>query len=326
MNPSEETFYGGRNAAYDQAAKKVLSQKKILALILNRMVEEFKDATIPDIITKYIEGTPLISQIPVHPDQTNPTLKHIHGDNVEDGSLSEGMIRYDILFRALVPNTNEPIMLIINIEAQNDINPGYSLLKRATYYASRMISSQRGRDFQGDEYDKIRKVYTIWICMNAPKETGNSINRYRVTEEHLHGRYHADETQYNLINIVMLYLGNRKTQDKLMEMLRIIFKEEAPASVKKKQLEENYDIHLTEDETKELNNMCNLSEGVYNNGFHNGFQDGFHNGYNSKAKESLQNLIKNTGWTLKKAMQMLGIPSEEEPQYKKLLKQADKEK
>ena len=175
----------------------------------------------------------------------------------------------------------------------------------ATYYASRMISSQRGRDFQGDEYDKIRKVYTIWICMNAPKETGNSINRYRVTEEHLHGRYHADETQYNLINIVMLYLGNRKTQDKLMEMLRIIFKEEAPASVKKKQLEENYDIHLTEDETN---------------------NNGFHNGYNSKAKESLQNLIKNTGWTLKKAMQMLGIPSEEEPQYKKLLKQADKEK
>ena len=222
-----------------------------------------------------------------------------------------------------IPASQVARELDINV---NDINPGYSLLKRATYYASRMISSQRGRDFQGDEYDQIRKVYTIWICMNAPKETGNSINRYRVTEEHLHGRYHADETQYNLINIVMLYLGNRKTQDKLMEMLRIIFKEEAPASVKKKQLEENYDIHLTEDETKELNNMCNLSEGVYNNGFHNGFQDGFHNGYNSKAKESLQNLIKNTGWTLKKAMQMLGIPSEEEPQYKKLLKQTDKEK
>ena len=321
MNPSEEAFYGGSNAAYDQAAKKVLSQKKILALILKRTVEEFKEAAIPDIVTKYIEGTPLISQIPVHPDETNIDGERIHGDNVEDGSLSEGMVRYDILFHALVPGTHEPIMLIINIEAQNSARPGYSLLKRAAYYASRMISSQRGRDFHGDEYDKIRKVYTIWICMNAPKETGNSINRYRVTEERLHGRYHADEAQYNLMNIVMLYLGNRKTQDSLMEMLRIIFKEEAPASVKKKQLEEDYDIHLTEDETKELNNMCNLSEGVYNNGFNNG--------YNKKAKESLQSLmtlIKNTGWSLAKAMQMLGIPSEKEAHYKQLLEKADKDK
>lgn len=43
MSSVEEALYGNRNAAYDQAAKKVLSQKKILAFILKRMVEEFKD-------------------------------------------------------------------------------------------------------------------------------------------------------------------------------------------------------------------------------------------------------------------------------------------
>ena len=71
MSLSEEALYGNRNAAYDQAAKKVLSQKKILAFILKRMVEEFKDESVQDIMTKYIEGTPLISQVPVHPDETN---------------------------------------------------------------------------------------------------------------------------------------------------------------------------------------------------------------------------------------------------------------
>lgn len=186
------------------------------------------------------------------------------------------------------------------------------LLKRAAYYASRMISSQRGRDFHGAAYDKIKKVYTIWICMHAPKDTGNSINRYRMTEERLHGKYRADEKTYNLINIVMLYLGNRKTQDSLMEILRIIFKEEAPASQKKKQLEEGYGIHLTGDETKELKNMCNLSEGVYDHGFTNG-----------KAL-SIRNLIKNTGWPLKKAMQMLGIPAEEEVRYEEMMKKESK--
>ncbi len=53
-------------------------------------------------------------------------------------------------------------------------------------------------------------------------------------------------------------------------MLRIIFKEKAPALVKKQQLEEAYGIRLTEDETKELSKMCNLSEGLYNNGFNDG--------------------------------------------------------
>ena len=223
MNSSEEALYGNRNAAYDQAAKKVLSQKKILAFILKRMVEEFKDESVQDIMTKYIEGTPLISQVPVHPDETNQEIERIHGNNTEDGSISERMVRYDILFQALVPKTKEPLMLIINIEAQGKAKPGYSILKRATYYASRMISSQRGRDFYGDDYDKIKKVYTIWICMNAPKDTGNSINRYRMMEERLHRKYHAEQWQYNILNVVMLYLGDRMTQDDLIEMLRIIW-------------------------------------------------------------------------------------------------------
>lgn len=320
MSSVEEALYGNRNAAYDQAAKKVLSQKKILAFILKRMVEEFKDESVQDIMTKYIEGTPLISQVPVHPDETNQEYERIQGNNTEDGSISEGMVRYDILFQALVPKTKEPIMLIINIEAQDRANPGYSILKRATYYASRMVSSQRGRDFYGDDYDKIKKVYTIWICMNAPKEMGNSINRYRMTEERLHGKYRAEEWQYNLLNVVMLYLGNRKTQDSLIEMLRIIFKEKAPALVKKQQLEEEYGIRLTEDETKELSKMCNLSEGVYNDGFTNGFDNGVNVGTLNRAKEDLQNLIESTGWSLEKAMQVLRIPLEEKEHYEKALK------
>ena len=311
MNSSEEALYGNRNAAYDQAAKKVLSQKKILAFILKRMVEEFKDESVQDIMTKYIEGTPLISQVPVHPDETNQEIERIHGNNTEDGSISEGMVRYDILFQALVPKTKEPLMLVINIEAQGKAKPGYSILKRATYYASRMISSQRGRDFYGDDYDKIKKVYTIWICMNAPKDTGNSINRYRMMEERLHGKYHAEQWQYNILNVVMLYLGDRKTQDDLIEMLRIIFKEKAPARVKKQQLEEAYGIRLTEDETKELSKMCNLSEGLYNSGFNDGTY--------GRAKTDLRNLIESTGWSLAKAMEMLRIPPEEKENLEKEL-------
>ena len=47
-------------------------------------------------------------------------------------------------YEPLVTN-NEPLYYVhINLEAQNDFNPGYPLLKRAVYYCVRMISSQYG--------------------------------------------------------------------------------------------------------------------------------------------------------------------------------------
>lgn len=60
----------------------MLSQKKILAFILKRMVEEFKDESVQDIMTKYIEDTPRISQVPVHPDETNQEIERIQGNNI----------------------------------------------------------------------------------------------------------------------------------------------------------------------------------------------------------------------------------------------------
>ena len=46
-----------RKALYDAACKKVLSEKGIVAHILKDCVEEYKDASIEDIIHKYIQGT-----------------------------------------------------------------------------------------------------------------------------------------------------------------------------------------------------------------------------------------------------------------------------
>ena len=49
---------------YDQAAKGVLSQKKVLAYILKRTVPEFESASLDDIANIYIEGTPEVSAVP----------------------------------------------------------------------------------------------------------------------------------------------------------------------------------------------------------------------------------------------------------------------
>ena len=59
--------------------------------------------------------------------------------------------------------------IIVNVEAQNKYNPGYPLIKRGIYYVSRMLSAQNGVDFKSGEYGKLKKVCSIWICLNAPR-------------------------------------------------------------------------------------------------------------------------------------------------------------
>ncbi len=93
----------------------------------------------------------------------------IRGAQTEDSTIKEGTVTYDIRFYAVVPRSGEMASLILSIEAQNDFYPGYPIIKRGIYYCSRMISSQYGVEFVDNQYEKICKVYSIWICANTPK-------------------------------------------------------------------------------------------------------------------------------------------------------------
>ena len=144
MPPKEtidDTFLKNNIAAYDAVAKSLLSRKIFLARILKRCVREFADCTIEDIMEKYIENKVEVGTVPIAPDKTN-AVKKIDGDNVEYKTLTEGETTFDIRFTAYAPTTNEPIKLIINIEAQRKVKPGYSLIKRAIFHGSRLMSSE----------------------------------------------------------------------------------------------------------------------------------------------------------------------------------------
>ena len=63
--------------------------------------------------------------------------------------------------------------IIINVEAQKDDPDEYDILNRAIFYVSRMVSSQKERDFVHQHYNDIKKVYSIWVCMNNKANTLN---------------------------------------------------------------------------------------------------------------------------------------------------------
>ena len=129
----------------DALAKEILSNREILAWILQGVVDEFKDCSIRDIADKYIESDPEIATTSVDADMDHRQRPDsITGMNTEDKTVGEGTIYYDIRFSALAPRDGRQIKLIINVEAQNAYRPGYPLVKRALYYAARMISAQTG--------------------------------------------------------------------------------------------------------------------------------------------------------------------------------------
>ena len=266
----DDVYLAGKNPEYDSAAKKLLSSKKILAWILKYCVEEFKDCSIADIRDRYIIGIPETASVPVLPDETNAAAMvnadRISSERTEDTSVTEGKVTFDIRFRAITPN-NDLVQLIINIEAQRSRRTSYPLLKRAMYYVSRLISSQYGVDFDRAQYGKIKKIYSIWLCMDAPDDRGG-ITRYHIQEEPEYGNILDEKENYDLQQIVMVYVAHARAdmENRLLNLLGELFVSEDDASRKKAELIEHYDIDLNDDEERLVSTMCNLSVGLYEKG------------------------------------------------------------
>lgn len=165
-------------AQYDAAVKRILSDKNILAWIMKGTMKEFREIPIEGIID-CIEGVPEVSAVSIEPGRTNAA---IIGDTTEDKVWNEGSVLFDIRFHAVTPN-RERIQLIINVEAQKNYYPGYDLVTRGIFYGARLLSSQKEREFTGSGYDEMKKVYSIWVCMNAPRYLQNTITEYSIQQE-----------------------------------------------------------------------------------------------------------------------------------------------
>ena len=326
MDTAEDKLMGYGEPRYDQSAKNILSDKSILAHILKSTVSEFKDASIEDIANVYIEGTPEVSQIPVNQDKTNAVTKKIQGDRNEESSPTEGWVTFDILFHAKAPESGDLITLIINVEAQKTQRAstlGYDILKRALYYVSRIISSQKEREFEGSDYNKIKKVYSIFICMDSPNGQ-SAINRYRMKEEHLLHRYKANQKSYDLLNVVMIYLSDEKVRNRLIGLLQLLFRKENMSGDERNEiLKEKYNIHLTEEQREELNTMCNLSEGIVDRVTEKvtkSVTDSVTKSVKrSDAIESVRNVMVNLRLDINQAMDALNVPTEMRADVRKAL-------
>ena len=259
--------HAGDKAKYDTQVKKILSDKYILAWILKYSVKEFRKAEIQQVIA-CIEGEPDIEAVPVNPGSRKPGA--IVGMAIEDAVLHEGKVIYDIRFRVVTP-AKIRVKMYMNIEAQKKYHPGYDLVTRAVFYCARMLSSQLDTEFTTDNYDDMKKVYSIWICMDAPKYAQNTITEYSIAQKKVYGEF-AGRARYDLLAAVMICIGKSsesKQAAPLHRLLATVLSDTMTVKEKTDILQREYDIPTQEVE-EVLDTMCNLSDRIEENGIEKG--------------------------------------------------------
>lgn len=254
-------------ACYDAYCKRILANKSILTWILKFTVSEFAEMTFSQ-IRNCIDGDPEISSERIEPGYTN---SRITGEMNEDKIPDEGAVFFDIRFSVRIGEIRRQIKLIINIEAQKDFYPGYDIVTRGIFYGSRLISSQLGTEFSYSHYDDIKKVYSIWICMNAPATIGNAISKYSIKKTDYVSGIPDRVKGYDKLSVIIICLNETsENQSQLTAMLNTLLSSRLPVKEKIQNLENKFQIKVNNDLGKELNQMCNLSDLVEERGMEKG--------------------------------------------------------
>lgn len=288
---------------YDICAKRLFGHKIILANILRRAIDDFKDME-PEEIVSYIEGEPSIGVSPVEPGLTNieKSGERLKGLNSENSEINEGTIYFDII--CYVKMKNGLTQVIINLEIQKNKPKSYNLLNRAVFYVSRLISSQKERDFVNSDYDDIKQVYSIWICLGMKK---SFMSHFYMSRDDIVGMYELEEVE-SIPNVIIIGLPKKleweEEESELHKFLEIILSDELNAKTKMKMLESDFGIE-NKKSGEEVNEMCNLGEGIFERGIDIGRSEGIDIGRSEGVAAIIRKLHEN-GLNAKKISDLTG--------------------
>lgn len=258
-----------QSSSYDTNVKFLLADKQILAWILKYAVREFQDMERKEIISCISEEIE-VGIRPVDPGLSN--LGRIMETNAEDNVPGEGRIFYDIRFTAY--HKGKEMKFLINVEAQRSTDPGklgYHLENRILYYLARMISAQKQTEFFHSDFDGLKRVRSIWICMDREKD-GDAIEEIGLVRRSVFGGDGKPE-EMELMKGIVIHVRNgenlEESQNALISMLEKLLSG-METEEKKQVLIEKYGMVMTDQLERRMRIMCNLSEDIFERGIEQG--------------------------------------------------------
>ena len=252
------------DSAYDTNVKCLLADKQILSWILKYTLIEFGDMEVSD-IRDCIGDDIEIDTRPVDAGLSN--LGRVQETVTEDNVPGEGIIYYDVRFTAY--HKGMELKILVNVEGQKSSDSGklgYHLENRIVFYLARMISAQKQMEFFHSDFDNLKRVRSIWICMDS-KETGDSIEEISFESSMIFGdsgtRHHTDLMKGIIVNIRngenIAPDTIKKSKNKLIAMLEELLSRK-DVVCKNHILGSEYGMIMTRELEGRMQNMCNLSE------------------------------------------------------------------
>lgn len=139
------------------------------------------------------------------------------------------------------------------------------------------ISAQKQTEFFHSDFDNLKKVRSIWICMDND-EAEDSIEEISLDRKTVFGNkknsYHADLMKGIIVNIRhgknnSMEDAGKKSQNILISMLEELVSEK-DAAEKKRILADEYGMIMTSELERRIQIMCNWSESIEARGFKKG--------------------------------------------------------
>lgn len=186
MEKKKTIIAADNSLQYDAISKELLSNKDILAYILAKAVDEFQGMNPKDIVS-YIETDPEVAN----------TNKVVFGVRMK-GGLSQ---------------------VTLNIETVKDESSENDIFSRAIFDALSMISSQKEEDLINTNFNDLKRVFSIWLCMNMRE---NIMNYVHFENNKLLGS-DPQEEKIDLLNIVLIGISNELPEhDEKYELHRLL--------------------------------------------------------------------------------------------------------
>ena len=237
----------------DSLMKRFLSYKCIISRILHYGLKEFKELT-PD----YIE----------HNCFPNSEGERVLRLNTEDIGSAQ-----DLIFDVCIPGDEIPRTIIINLEPQTTDRLSYALVTRAIFYGSSILSRQYDTVFTNSEYQKIQKVYSIWIVTH-PKKNKNVLTTYNIEQDNIVGTSTDTKRDYDLLSIIIASLGDEYTNNPLLDFLNQTFDFKKGKNEIFDTLKEKYGVSLTDQFRKDVSDMYTIEDAILEQGIQQGIEQG----------------------------------------------------
>lgn len=266
----------GMKAQYDGHVKKLLSFREVISQVLTRTLTEYEGCT-PQEAVQWIEPE-AFPQYGKRKKHLENEASFVAGKSEVSDSPGEGTTIYDLRFQVQIPGPDgKRAAVFVNLEAQKKFQMKYRIVTRGIFYAAKMLAEQYGRYFSHSNYQKLRKVYSIWICMNVPNYVGNAMVEYKISKNDRIGSVPEEEKSYDKLSVILICLNTKKDpgeEGSLHHFLNVLLSPSMDTDEKAKILSRVYGIRMKVKIRRELEGMWNLGEAIEKEALKKGRKEG----------------------------------------------------